>query len=200
MKVALAGGIASGKSAVLATLKDLGAAVIDSDLVAREISDNSDYIRAVGLILGEKYIEDGRINRVALREAIARDLDARKKLNSISHPIIRERVNKEAEVLEKAGKVVFVEIPLLITSGMARDFDAIWFVDCAIDERIARILERDNVSREQALALIKAQAVEQSALELADFVIDTTGSPDKTNEISVELEKLRAENNRKRNS
>lgn len=200
MKVALAGGIASGKSAVLATLKDLGAAVIDSDLVAREISDNSDYIRAVGLILGEKYIEDGRINRVALREAIARDLDARKKLNSISHPIIRERVNKEAEVLERAGKVVFVEIPLLITSGMARDFDAIWFVDCAIDERIARILERDNVSREQALALIKAQAVEQSALELADFVIDTTGSPDKTNEISVELEKLRAENNRKRNS
>lgn len=200
MKVALAGGIASGKSAVLATLKDLGAAVIDSDLVAREISDNSDYIRAVGLILGEKYIENGRINRVALREAIARDLDARKKLNSISHPIIRERVNKEAEVLEKAGKVVFVEIPLLITSGMARDFDAIWFVDCAIDERIARILERDNVSREQALALIKAQAVEQSALELADFVIDTTGSPDKTNEISVELEKLRAENNRKRNS
>lgn len=200
MKVALAGGIASGKSAVLATLRDLGAAVIDSDLVAREISDNSDYIRAVGLILGEKYIEDGRINRVALREAIARDLDARKKLNSISHPIIRERVNKEAEVLEKAGKVVFVEIPLLITSGMARDFDAIWFVDCAIDERIARILERDNVSREQALALIKAQAVEQSALELADFVIDTTGSPDKTNEISVELEKLRAENNRKRNS
>lgn len=199
MKVALAGGIASGKSAVLATLRDLGAAVIDSDLVAREISDNSDYIRAVGLILGEKYIEDGRINRVALREAIARDLDARKKLNSISHPIIRERVNKEAEVLEKAGKVVFVEIPLLITSGMARDFDAIWFVDCAIDERIARILERDNVSREQALALIKAQAVEQSALELADFVIDTTGSPDKTNEISAELEKLRAENNRKRN-
>lgn len=200
MKVALAGGIASGKSAVLATLKDLGAAVIDSDLVAREISDNSDYIRAVGLILGDKYIENGRINRVALREAIARDLDARKKLNSISHPIIRERVNKEAEVLEKAGKVVFVEIPLLITSGMARDFDAIWFVDCAIDERIARILERDNVSREQALALIKAQAVEQSALELADFVIDTTGSPDKTNEISAELEKLRAENNRKRNS
>lgn len=199
MKVALAGGIASGKSAVLATLKDLGAAVIDSDLVAREISDNSDYIRAVGLILGDKYIDDGRINRVALREAIARDLDARKKLNSISHPIIRERVNKEAEVLEKAGKVVFVEIPLLITSGMARDFDAIWFVDCAIDERIARILERDNVSREQALALIKAQAVEQSALELADFVIDTTGSPDKTNEISAELEKLRAENNRKRN-
>lgn len=199
MKVALAGGIASGKSAVLATLRDLGAAVIDSDLVAREISDNSDYIRAVGLILGDKYIDDGRINRVALREAIARDLDARKKLNSISHPIIRERVNKEAEVLEKAGKVVFVEIPLLITSGMARDFDAIWFVDCAIDERIARILERDNVSREQALALIKAQAVEQSALELADFVIDTTGSPDKTNEISTELEKLRAENNRKRN-
>lgn len=199
MKVALAGGIASGKSAVLATLRDLGAAVIDSDLVAREISDNSDYIRAVGLILGDKYIDDGRINRVALREAIARDLDARKKLNSISHPIIRERVNKEAEVLEKAGKVVFVEIPLLITSGMARDFDAIWFVDCAIDERIARILERDNVSREQALALIKAQAVEQSALELADFVIDTTGSPDKTNEISAELEKLRAENNRKRN-
>lgn len=199
MKVALAGGIASGKSAVLATLKDLGAAVIDSDLVAREISDNSDYIRAVGLILGDKYIDDGRINRVALREAIARDLDARKKLNSISHPIIRERVNKEAEVLEKAGKVVFVEIPLLITSGMARDFDAIWFVDCAIDERIARILERDSVSREQALALIKAQAVEQSALELADFVIDTTGSPDKTNEISAELEKLRAENNRKRN-
>lgn len=199
MKVALAGGIASGKSAVLATLRDLGAAVIDSDLVAREISDNSDYIRAVGLILGDKFIDDGRINRVALREAIARDLDARKKLNSISHPIIRERVNKEAEVLEKAGKVVFVEIPLLITSGMARDFDAIWFVDCAIDERIARILERDNVSREQALALIKAQAVEQSALELADFVIDTTGSPDKTNEISAELEKLRAENNRKRN-
>lgn len=199
MKVALAGGIASGKSAVLATLRDLGAAVIDSDLVAREISDNSDYIRAVGLILGDKYIDDGRINRVALREAIARDLDARKKLNSISHPIIRERVNKEAEVLEKAGKVVFVEIPLLITSGMARDFDAIWFVDCAIDERIARILERDNVSREQALALIKAQAVEQSALELADFVIDTTGSLDKTNEISAELEKLRAENNRKRN-
>lgn len=199
MKVALAGGIASGKSAVLATLRDLGAAVIDSDLVAREISDNSDYIRAVGLILGDKYIDDGRINRAALREAIARDLDARKKLNSISHPIIRERVNKEAEVLEKAGKVVFVEIPLLITSGMARDFDAIWFVDCAINERIARILERDNVSREQALALIKAQAVEQSALELADFVIDTTGSPDKTNEISAELEKLRAENNRKRN-
>lgn len=199
MKVALAGGIASGKSAVLATLKDLGAAVIDSDLVAREISDNSDYIRAVGLILGDKYIDGGRINRVALREAIARDLDARKKLNSISHPIIRERVNKEAEVLEKAGKVVFVEIPLLITSGMARDFDAIWFVDCAIDERIARILERDSVSREQAFALIKAQAVEQSALELADFVIDTTGSPDKTNEISAELEKLRAENNRKRN-
>lgn len=197
MKVALAGGIACGKSAVLATLKDLGAAVIDSDLVAREISDNSDYIRAVGLILGDKYIVDGRIDRVALREAIARDLDARKKLNSISHPIIRERVNKEAEVLERAGKVVFVEIPLLITSGMARDFDAIWFVDCAIDERIARILERDNVSREQALALIKAQAVEQSALELADFVIDTTGSPDKTAEISAELEKLRAENKRK---
>lgn len=197
MIVALAGGIACGKSAVLATLKDLGAAVIDSDLVAREISDNSDYIRAVGLILGDKYIVNGRIDRVALREAIARDLDARKKLNSISHPIIRERVNKEAEVLEKAGKVVFVEIPLLITSGMARDFDAIWFVDCAIDERIARILERDNVSREQALALIKAQAVEQSALELADFVIDTTGSPDKTAEISAELEKLRAENKRK---
>ena len=177
--VALTGGIASGKSAVSAILTDLGAIVIDSDVLAREVVEpgtpalNAIAERFGGGVLGA----DGTLDRAGLGEIVFADARARADLNAIVHPAVRSRA-AELTLTAPRGAIVVNVIPLLVETGLADNFDLILVVDCDEEVQLERLMARSGLDRGQALARLAAQATRAERLEVADAVIDNSGPPE----------------------
>ncbi|WP_258359616.1 dephospho-CoA kinase [Moorella sulfitireducens (nom. illeg.)] len=182
--IGLTGGIASGKSTVAGILKELGAKVIDTDQIAREVvlPGQPAYRDIVAAFGGEILYPDGNLNRRALGRIVFSDANARELLNAITHPRIRERVQARIATLRQTdpGAVVVVEAPLLIEAGMNNMVDAIWVVTAPAKVRLKRLMERDNLSLQEAESRLRAQIGEEERLRCATRVIPTGGDLEAT--------------------
>lgn len=177
LRVGLTGGIASGKSAAAARFTELGVPVIDADVAARRVVEPG----SVGLAQVVQQFgpwlltADGRLDRSALRSAIFADAAARKTVNAILHPLIRDSM--ESEVAQAAGPYVVLAIPLLVESGAPHDRVArVLVIDVNENTQIKRLLARDGTSLAQARAILNAQASRAARLAAADDVIENTGT------------------------
>ncbi|MEW5966888.1 MAG: dephospho-CoA kinase [Pseudomonadota bacterium] len=177
--VGLTGGIGSGKSTVADLFSALGVPVIDTDVIARQLTapggEALDDIRAA---FGASLIQpDGGLDRAAMRRLVFGDVAARSRLEAILHPRIREAVRRALAALE--APYALVVIPLLVETGAYRDLlDRVLVVDCPEALQIERVMARSGLAREDVEAILAAQATRAQRLAEADDVIDNTRSLD----------------------
>ncbi|WP_232012305.1 dephospho-CoA kinase [Propionibacterium australiense] len=173
----LTGGIASGKSAVAAVLVEHGAVHIDYDLLARRIVEpGTRGLRALTEAFGPDILTpDGALDRGALAALVFSDEAARRRLDEITHPLIVAAAD-ELQDAAPDGAVVMHDIPLLIETGRAHDFNHLVVVDVPVETQIARLMARNAMSAEQARDRIAAQASRPERLAVAGTVIDNAGS------------------------
>ena len=178
-RIALTGGIASGKSAVATLFQARGVPVVDSDVIAREIvAPGTPALDAIRVRFGDAVLlPDGSLDRRALREQVFADPAARRDLEAITHPAIRERM--QAWSRTAAGPYQIHMIPLLAEGGGRRDFNRVLVVDCPEELQIQRVMQRDGVDANSARNVLAAQASRAERLAIADDVIVNDGDRDK---------------------
>jgi dephospho-CoA kinase len=177
VRVGLTGGVASGKSTVAAMLQELGAVVIDADRLAREVvAPGTEGLADVVATFGAGVLTaQGELDRPAVGAIVFADEAARRKLEAIIHPLVRDRGRKvEAEAGPDA--VVVHDIPLLAETGQASGFDAVVVVDVPVETQVERMVELRGMSQDEAQARIAAQASREERRALATYVIENTGT------------------------
>ena len=179
VKVGLTGGVAAGKSTVSAMLAELGAVIIDADVLAREVvaRGTPGLVAVVAEFGTELLTPDGDLDRAAMGSLVFADAGARKRLEAIVHPLVFERI-VELESQTPDDAVVVHDIPLLAESGRAATFDAVLVVHAPAELQVARMTQDRGWTREEAEARIAAQASAEDRMALATHVIDNTGSTD----------------------
>lgn len=173
----LTGGVASGKSTVAAILRDLGAVVVDADLLAREVvAPGTDGLAEIVAAFGPGVLDaTGGLDRPAMGALVFADEAKRRRLEAIIHPRVRERgAQLEAEAGPDA--VVVHDIPLLAETGQGAAFDAVLVVDVPVETQVERMVDQRGMSRAEAEARIAAQATREQRLAVATHVIDNTGT------------------------
>ena len=178
--VGLTGGIGSGKSAVSAELSKLGAGVVDTDLIAHQITaPNGAAIPLIQKQFGPDFVNsEGALMRDKMRSLVFSDPEARKALENITHPLIREETILQAKRLlaSDAPYIVFV-VPLLLESGNWQPLlDYLVVVDCSEEMQIERVMQRSNLSRNDVEKILKVQSSRQERLAKADMVIENQSS------------------------
>lgn len=175
MRVGLTGGIGAGKSAVAAVFEKLGAFIVDTDVIAREVvAPNSDGLREIARVWPQA-VRGGVLDRGALADIVFADPKARERLNALLHPHIR-RVALEREARAKPGQLVVHVVPLLFETGYDRLVDKSVLVISPLEQRIARIVARDKLDEGRVRARMAAQIEPERAREAADFVIENDGN------------------------
>lgn len=179
--IGLTGGIGSGKSTVADLLVERGAALVDTDRIAHELTaPGGDAIAPIRQAFGDAVIApDGRMDRAAMRALAFSDPDARRRLESILHPLIRARTARDIDRAASAGApYVIVAVPLLVESGDWRGrYDRVLVVDCPPEVQVERVMQRSALPRAQVDAILAAQASRAQRLDAADDVIDNGGPP-----------------------
>ncbi len=185
--IGLTGGIATGKSLVSSMFEELGAYVIDADKVARDVVERgSAVLKEIERHFGREVIlPDGSLNRKRLREIIISDKEKRELLNSITHPAIIERENKLVE--NANSKLIIVDAALLIESGSYKRFKEIILVYAPFEVQVKRLMERDAMSREDAVRFIKTQMDIEEKKKYATYIIDNSNGIDYTRKQVEEL-------------
>ena len=177
LKVALTGGIGSGKSLAGEYFELIGATVIDSDQLAREVVERgTEGFDEIVVAFGDEILRDGNLDRAKLAQLIFEDPKAKSTLEAIVHPRIQEAFD---EILERSlsGDVVIYQIPLLVETGAQDRFDFIITVSAPLELRRKRLLERGMKSYEIEKR-ISAQATDAEREEVADFVFMNDGDAD----------------------
>ena len=172
LKIGLTGGIGSGKTSVSDFFAGLGVPVIDTDVIARQLTArDGSALPALRAIWGESVMRtDGELDRDALRRRIFADPEERRQLESILHPLIRRQV--VAALAELDAPYAVVVIPLLVETGNYRELlDRILVVDCPESLQLERVRARSGLSVEEVSAIISAQADRTSRIAAADDVI-----------------------------
>lgn len=182
LRVAVTGGIGSGKSEVTRRLRHLGAVVADADVLARDAvaAGSPGLARVVEEFGSGVLLETGELDRPALGRVVFADPAARRRLEAIIHPEVRVRAREIERAAFEADRdaVVVHDIPLLVESlGRAR-FDAVVVVDVPTELQVERLVASRGMTREDALGRIAAQATREERLAIADEVVENTGSLD----------------------
>jgi dephospho-CoA kinase len=187
-RVALTGGIASGKSAVADLFAALGVPVIDTDVIAREVVEpGQPALAEVVAAFGTEVLDaTGRIDRRRMRERIFADPDARRRLEVILHPAIRAEMARQS--LAARGPYQVLVIPLLTEGGRRDHVDRVLLVDVPEELQIERLMMRDGVTLEQARASLNAQATRAERLAMADDVVRNSGRVDELREAVAALD------------
>ena len=180
--VGLTGGIGSGKTAVSDRLAQLGAGIVDTDLIAHQITaPNGVAIPLIQKQFGAEFIDaTGALDRAKMRKLVFDDPDARNALEAITHPLIRGETIRQAKQLieDQAPYIVFV-VPLLIESGNWLSLlDYLVVVDCPEEVQIERVVQRSKLPRHEVERILKAQATRKERIAHADMVIENQGSLD----------------------
>lgn len=178
--VGLTGGIASGKSLVGAMFVKLGAPLIDTDVIAREVvAPGEPGLAAVIAEFGPALLTpSGELNRPALRSLVFADDAKRHKLDAILHPLILTRTL--AKLAELEAPYALVAVPLLVETSFGELVDRILVVDCPESLQLERLIKRDALPKAEALAMVRAQADRATRLKAAHDVIDNSGTADAT--------------------
>lgn len=175
MVIGITGGIGSGKSEVTRYLRSLGEKVICADEVSRQVVEPGEPgAEAIKQAFGQDFFNtDGTLNRSMLASHVFDDKILMKKLNDTLHPIIIKRVNDMA--LENAGRV-FLDVALLIQSGMHKTVDYVWLVKASLETRIKRVKKRDNTDKQSVLRRINNQLSDTEMSNYADEIIENNSS------------------------
>ncbi len=178
--VGLTGGIASGKSTVAGILKDLGALVIDADILSREVVlPHTRCWKSITAHFGKGILnKDLSINRKKLASRIFSDPEKRMRLNRIIHPAIKKRIRQLITDIghDDAGALVIVDAALLVETGMYRDYDRLVVVAADENVQLARLMRRDRCSLTAAQRRLRSQLPLAPKMQVADHVINNQGS------------------------
>jgi dephospho-CoA kinase len=176
--LALTGGIGSGKSAASQAFANLGVPVVDLDVIAHQVTAaNSPATDKIANLFGPEYLtKEGALNRPKMRDLVFSDAVAREKLNGILHPIIYTEALKQLAAHPDSPYQVLV-IPLLVESPRYKDhIDHVLLIDCDEDTQIKRVMQRNQISENQAKQILQAQASRQQRLTIADSIILNDGN------------------------
>lgn len=184
-RIGLTGGIGSGKSTVARMLVECGAVLIDADAISRQLMQPGQEVLAETVrVFGPGILAPhGELDRAALAALVFSDPESRAKLNAIVHPAVRAEAarQRQAAVLEVGESAVIVEdIPLLAETGQAADFDGVIVVETELQERLRRLVQVRGMSEADARARIKAQASDDQRRAIATWIIDNSGSEERT--------------------
>jgi len=180
-RVALTGGIATGKSYCLRRFAELGAATIDADTLAREaVAPGSPGLAAVVDLFGARVLTpNGQLDRPALGRIVFADAEAREALETIVHPAVYVAIQRwflACEARTPPPPAAIAEIPLLFETGRETDFDVVVVAACPEAGQIARVQARDSLSEAEARQRLTAQLPIDEKARRADFVVDTSGT------------------------
>ncbi|PTG92035.1 dephospho-CoA kinase [Staphylococcus chromogenes] len=176
--IGLTGGIATGKSTVAELLKAHGFKIVDADIASRKaVEKGSEGLKNVVAEFGEEALtEEGEMNREYIGHQIFYDDLKREKLNAIIHPIVREIMENEKKQYLAQGHDVVMDIPLLFENGLEKTVDEVWLVYTSPSIQIDRLMERNQLSIEDAKARIYSQISIDKKSRMADVVIDNFGT------------------------
>jgi len=183
MIIGLTGSIASGKSTVAKMLKEYGLPIVDADVVARVVVEpGTETLAKIAEAFGQDVItENGEMDRAKVGSIIFHDESNRKVLNEIIHPAIRaEMLRQRDEHLANGAKTVIMDIPLLFESKLQHFVEKILVVTVSEETQLKRLMERNNLSKEEAIARISSQLPLSEKEKGADAVIDNNGSFEET--------------------
>lgn len=195
LRVALTGGIATGKSYVLARLKDRGIPTIDADDVVHEaLGAGTPTARAIATQFGRAFLRpDGSVDRAVLAAKVFSDSEARRRLEAIVHPVVYAAIRTWLDTLDRPIGVA--SIPLLYETRRESDFDFVVVTVCPPEMQLQRLIERDGVSDEEARKRIRAQMPAEEKAARGHFVIRTGGTMPATDrqveELILSLHKVR---------
>lgn len=174
--VALTGGIGSGKSTVADAFARFGVAIVDADVIARQVVEpGTPALAAITAHFGNEMLQgDGSLNRPALRQRIFSNPDEKRWLNQLLHPIIHQETQRQ--LAKATSPYALWVIPLLVENGLQDRADRVLVVDVDSKTQLARTMARDGISRQQALNILSAQATREQRLAIADDIIDNNGT------------------------
>lgn len=182
-RIGLTGGIASGKSTVANILRRLGAAVIDCDVIAHDVvAAGSEGVRLVAASFGTAAVgADGAMDRDYMGDLVFSDKTAKKRLEDLIYPLIFKRIDEALERLAKTGEsVAFLDMPLLYEVKYNICVDEVWLVYVPPAVQLKRLQERNDYTKEEALARIHSQMAMDEKKRLSPVVIDNSGSGEET--------------------
>ncbi len=182
-KIGLTGGIASGKSTVVSMLRSYGAAIIDCDIIARDVvQPGSDGLLAVARAFGpQALLPDGTMNRAYIGSVVFHDAARKKELEDILFPLIHQEIDRQAAMLEENGShLVFLDMPLLFEVKYHSYVNEVWLVYVDAATQLTRLMARNGYTQEEALARIHSQFPIDEKKSLSQVIIDNTASLENT--------------------
>ena len=175
--IGLTGNIGSGKSTVAKMLAEKGAVIIDADALAKAATQDPYVLEQITQKLGPDLIQDGQLDRKKTAELVFNNPEARQMLNGIIHPWVRQKsAERISELMQSPSppKIIVQDIPLLYESGLEKTFDAVIVVYAPLEQRIARVMSRSNLSESEIRARDAAQISLEEKAKRADVVIDNS--------------------------
>lgn len=178
LRIGLTGGIGSGKTAVSDRFADLGAPVIDTDVLAREVvAPGEPALEQLTDAFGNEILrEDGTLDRDGLRSKVFDDPEARRRVEAILHPAIRQRLRGRLRELEKQDEpYCIIVVPLLVETGFQELVDRVLVVEAPRERRIEWVMARNGMAREEVERIMDAQASSEERQSVAHDIIDNDG-------------------------
>ena len=177
-KIALTGGIATGKSYVAGRFREAGVPIVDADLLAREVVlPGTPALAAIRKRFGPDAVRrDGTMDRIRVAQIVFKDKRARLDLEAIIHPAVIKAISDFFNALPKRTPFAVADIPLVFETGREKDFDAIIVVACPREMQLERLMERNKLSREDAEKRLAAQLPIDQKVKKATYVIKNDGS------------------------
>ena len=178
----MTGGVGSGKSTVADMLRELGATVIDADQAAHEVyAPGTAGFDAVVAEFGADFVRDGAIDRQRLGALVFNDEDARRRLNAIVHPLVREwMAARTAEAVERGDEIVIQDVPLLFENGLEGLFSSVLLVYAPEQVMLDRLVQSRGLPSDRARAMIAAQMAIEEKRRRAHHIVDNSGTVEQT--------------------
>ena len=169
--VGLTGGIGSGKSAATCEFERLGIDIVDADIVARDVVDvGTQGLSEIEMYFGKGILlDDGTLNRAALRDQVFSNSDAKEWLNNLLHPLIRARMQHLIEL--STSQYCILSVPLLVENKLTTLCDKVIVVDCPTSTQLERAMLRDGSSEKTIKSIMASQASRETRLNAADYVL-----------------------------
>jgi len=192
--IGLTGGIGSGKTTLATYLKSLGIPVFIADGEAKKLMQSPEVVAEIQTIFGTTIFENGILNRQQLAAIVFSNPEKLSQLNAIIHPAVKKQFGFWLDQYQSEPFVVY-EAAILFESGSYKNCDSIITITAPLEDRITRVMQRDNSTREQVLHRINAQWTDEQRIAKSDFVIENSDAQQAKNSIDEILKILKIQQN-----